>query len=109
MLSAWLWSLVPTFVFAVPTTTVYLHRTVTHRALRLHPLVEWWFKFVNWISTGVDPAVWAAVHRKHHAYSDVELGPAKRDPTAPGWKASGTSSSVMSGTISPSSVNTRKR
>ena len=83
MLTAWLWSLVPTFVLAVPTTTVYLHRTVTHRALTLHPLVEWWFKFANWITTGVDPAVWAAIHRKHHAYSDVEIAPDKRDPHSP--------------------------
>jgi stearoyl-CoA desaturase (delta-9 desaturase) len=83
MLNAWLWSLVPTFVLAVPATTVYLHRTVTHRALSLHPLAEWAFKFANWISTGVDPAVWAAVHRKHHAYSDVELAPDRRDPHSP--------------------------
>jgi stearoyl-CoA desaturase (delta-9 desaturase) len=83
MLKAWLWSLVPTFLLAVPATTVYLHRTVTHRALRLHPLAEWWFKFTNWISTGVDPAVWAAVHRKHHAYSDAEIAPDRRDPHSP--------------------------
>jgi stearoyl-CoA desaturase (delta-9 desaturase) len=83
MLEAWLWSLIPTFLLAVPATTVYLHRTVTHRALRLHPIVEWWFKITNWISTGVDPAVWAAVHRKHHAYSDVEISPDRRDPHSP--------------------------
>lgn len=83
MLHAWLWSLIPTFLLAVPATTVYLHRTVTHRALRLHPMAEWLFKFVNWITTGVDPAVWAAVHRKHHAYSDVAVAPDKRDPHSP--------------------------
>jgi stearoyl-CoA desaturase (delta-9 desaturase) len=83
MIRAWLWSLVPTFLLAVPATTVYLHRTVAHRALVLHPLVEWCFKFANWIASGVDPAVWAAVHRKHHAYSDLELTPAKRDPHSP--------------------------
>jgi stearoyl-CoA desaturase (delta-9 desaturase) len=83
MLKAWLWSLIPTFLLAVPATTVYLHRTVTHRALRLHPVAEWWFKFTNWISTGVDPAVWAAVHRKHHAYSDVAVDPDRRDPHSP--------------------------
>ena len=49
----------------------------------LHPLAEWWFKVANWISTGVDPAVWAAVHRKHHAYSDIDNGPDKRDPHSP--------------------------
>ncbi len=48
-----------------------------------HPLVEWWFKLINWITTGVDPAVWVAVHRKHHVYSDVEVGPGKRDPHSP--------------------------
>lgn len=83
MLRAWIWSLVPTFLFAVPATTVYLHRTVTHRALVLHPVVEWLFKLTNWITTGVDPAVWAAVHRKHHAYSDVALAADKRDPHSP--------------------------
>jgi stearoyl-CoA desaturase (delta-9 desaturase) len=83
MLEAWLWSLVPTFVVAVPVTTVYLHRTVTHRALKLHPLAEWMFKFFNWISTGIDPAEWAALHRKHHAYSDIEIAPDKRDPHSP--------------------------
>ncbi|MGE0451302.1 MAG: fatty acid desaturase [Vicinamibacterales bacterium] len=83
MLEAWLWSLIPTFFLAVPATTVYLHRTVTHRALRLHPFAEGWFKLTNWISTGVDPAVWAAVHRKHHAYSDVEVAPDRRDPHSP--------------------------
>lgn len=83
MLNAWLWSLIPTFILAVPATTVYLHRTVTHRALRMHPVAEFWFKFTNWISTGVDPAIWAAVHRKHHAYSDVEIAADKRDPHSP--------------------------
>ncbi|MGE5362019.1 MAG: fatty acid desaturase [Bacteroidales bacterium] len=83
MLRAWIWSLVPTFVFAVPITTVYLHRTVTHRALVLRPFAEWWFKFFNWLSTGVDPAVWAAIHRKHHAFSDVEVSHDKRDPHSP--------------------------
>ncbi len=83
LLTAWLWSLVPTFLLAVPATTVYLHRTVTHRALALHPAVEWWFKLTNWISTGVDPAVWVAVHRKHHAYSDLEIAADKRDPHSP--------------------------
>jgi len=83
MLKAWLWSLIPTFLLAVPATTVYLHRTVTHRSLTLHPGVEWWFKLTNWLSTGIDPAVWAAVHRKHHAYSDMALAPDKRDPHSP--------------------------
>jgi stearoyl-CoA desaturase (delta-9 desaturase) len=83
ILDAWLWSLIPTFLLAVPATTVYLHRTVTHRALKLHPVAEWLFKFSNWVSTGVDTAVWVAVHRKHHAFSDVHVAPDKRDPHSP--------------------------
>lgn len=83
LLEAWLWSLVPTFLMAVPATTVYLHRTVTHRSLVMKPWVEWTFKFVNWISTGADPGIWAAIHRKHHAFSDVDLAPDKRDPHSP--------------------------
>jgi stearoyl-CoA desaturase (delta-9 desaturase) len=83
LLTAWLWSLIPTFALAVPTTTVYLHRTVTHQALVLHPFADWCFRLANWLTTGVDPAVWAAVHRKHHAYSDVEVAYDKRDPHSP--------------------------
>jgi stearoyl-CoA desaturase (delta-9 desaturase) len=83
MLKAWLWSLIPTFLMAVPATTVYLHRTVTHRSLALHPVAEWLFKLVNWLTTGVDPAVWAAVHRKHHAFSDTHVSEDKRDPHSP--------------------------
>ena len=83
LLEAWLWSLIPTFLIAVPVTTVYLHRTVTHRALTMRPMVETAFKFLNWISTGTDPAVWAAVHRKHHAFSDQEIADDKRDPHSP--------------------------
>ena len=44
MFRAWLWSLIPTFLLAVPATTVYLHRTVMHRALRLHPFAECVFR-----------------------------------------------------------------
>jgi len=73
MLSAWLWSLIPTFALAVPTTTVYLHRTVTHRALVLHPLVGMVVQAGELDLDGaVDPAVWAAVHRKHHRTASDE-------------------------------------
>jgi len=83
LLEAWLWSLIPTFLMAVPATTVYLHRTVTHGALSMNRWVEWAFKCLNWLSTGADPAIWAAVHRKHHAFSDRDVAPDKRDPHSP--------------------------
>jgi stearoyl-CoA desaturase (delta-9 desaturase) len=60
---------------AVLSTTVYLHRTATHRALTMHPAVEWIFKFALWLTTGLSTKEWVAVHRKHHAFTDEEGDP----------------------------------
>ena len=56
-------------------TTIYLHRSATHRALTLHPLAEWVFRFFTWMTTGIVPRGWVAVHRKHHAHTDEEGDP----------------------------------
>ena len=56
-------------------TTIYLHRSATHRALVLHPVVEFSFRFVIWMTTGLVPRQWVAVHRKHHAFTDEEGDP----------------------------------
>lgn len=60
---------------AVFGTTIYLHRTATHKALVLHPAVEWMFKFTLWLTTGQVTKEWVAVHRKHHAFTDEEGDP----------------------------------
>jgi stearoyl-CoA desaturase (delta-9 desaturase) len=60
---------------AVFATTIYLHRTATHRALVLHPVVEFSFRFVVWMTTGIAPRQWVGVHRKHHAFTDQEGDP----------------------------------
>jgi stearoyl-CoA desaturase (delta-9 desaturase) len=60
---------------AVFSTTIYLHRTATHRALSLHPSVEWAFKAALWFTTGLSTKEWVAVHRKHHAFADQEGDP----------------------------------
>ena len=60
---------------AVFGTTIYLHRCATHRALVLHPAVEWVFKFTLWLTTGQVTKEWVAVHRKHHAFTDEEGDP----------------------------------
>jgi stearoyl-CoA desaturase (delta-9 desaturase) len=60
---------------AVFSTTIYLHRCATHRALTLHPGVEWAFKFALWLTTGLSTKEWVAVHRKHHAFTDQEGDP----------------------------------
>jgi len=60
---------------AVFGTTIYLHRTATHRALTLHPAVAWVFRFSLWLTTGLSTKEWVAVHRKHHAFTDEEGDP----------------------------------
>lgn len=60
---------------AVFATTVYLHRALAHRALNLHPKVALVFRVVIWITTGMAPRAWVAVHRKHHAFSDTPQDP----------------------------------
>jgi stearoyl-CoA desaturase (delta-9 desaturase) len=60
---------------AVFGTTIYLHRTATHRALTLHPAVAWLFRFSLWLTTGLCTKEWVAVHRKHHAFTDEEGDP----------------------------------
>ena len=64
-------------------TTVYLHRAAAHRAVRLRPPLTFAFRFITWITVGLKPREWVAVHRKHHAYTDVEGDP--HSPKLLGW------------------------
>jgi stearoyl-CoA desaturase (delta-9 desaturase) len=59
----------------IAVTTVYLHRSLTHRALTLHPVVAAPCRFIVWITTGMRPREWVAVHRKHHAATDTVEDP----------------------------------
>ncbi len=65
-------------------TTVYLHRALSHRALNLSPVLETIFRFILWLSTGIRPRQWVAVHRKHHAFTDTDQDP--HSPAILGWK-----------------------
>ena len=56
-------------------TSVYLHRTLAHRALAVHPVVDRVFRAVLWLTTGQDRRQWVAVHRKHHAFTDCDGDP----------------------------------
>ncbi|MDR3642265.1 MAG: fatty acid desaturase [Candidatus Doudnabacteria bacterium] len=56
-------------------TTIYLHRCKTHRGLELHPIVGFLMHLELALFTGIVPRQWAAVHRKHHHFSDVEGDP----------------------------------
>jgi stearoyl-CoA desaturase (Delta-9 desaturase) len=60
---------------AAVSTSVYLHRGLAHRALRLHPLVDVCFRVLLWLTTGQNRREWVAVHRKHHKFTDREGDP----------------------------------
>ena len=59
----------------IAAVTIYLHRHQTHRALNLHPIISHFFRFWLWITTGMITREWVAIHRKHHATTDVEGDP----------------------------------
>ena len=55
---------------AAVSTSVYLHRGLAHRALRLHPITDVCFRALLWLTTGQNRREWVAVHRKHHKFTD---------------------------------------
>jgi stearoyl-CoA desaturase (Delta-9 desaturase) len=76
-LSFWGYVLV-TVVFVQITmmaVTLYLHRDAAHRAVDLHPALRHFFRFWIWYSSGMVTREWVAVHRKHHAFSDLSGDP----------------------------------
>jgi len=55
--------------------TVFLHRAQSHRALDLHPIMEHFFRFWLWLTTGMVTKEWVAVHRRHHAKCETPEDP----------------------------------
>jgi stearoyl-CoA desaturase (delta-9 desaturase) len=51
-------------------TSIYLHRALAHRSLRLHPATDLFFRALLWVTTGQRRQEWVAVHRKHHTFTD---------------------------------------
>jgi stearoyl-CoA desaturase (Delta-9 desaturase) len=56
-------------------TTIYLHRSKTHRGLELNPVVGTLMHLELSLFTGIIPRQWAAVHRKHHHFADEQGDP----------------------------------
>ena len=69
--------------FATLLTTVWLHRALSHRAMSVSSPATWVFRVLIWVTTGIRPRQWVAVHRKHHAFTDVEGDP--HSPVLLGW------------------------
>lgn len=58
--------------------TLYLHRSQTHLSVTFHPVVNHFFRFWLWMTTGMVTKQWVAIHRKHHSMTDQ-----KGDPHSP--------------------------
>ena len=56
-------------------TSIYLHRALAHRALRVHPALDVLFRALLWMTTGQNRREWVAVHRKHHTFTDTAGDP----------------------------------
>lgn len=59
----------------IAAVTLFLHRSQTHRAVDLHPVVSHFFRFWLWLTTGMVTRQWVAVHRKHHACVETPADP----------------------------------
>ena len=68
-------------IFAV---TLYLHRSMTHRGVDFHPVINHFFRFWTWLTTSMITREWVAIHRKHHAAVETE-----EDPHSPVTKGLG--------------------
>jgi stearoyl-CoA desaturase (delta-9 desaturase) len=60
------------FGFGVSLT---FHRSITHRALDMHPILEVLGKFFASIGGTGSPISWVLVHRAHHRHSDTDKDP----------------------------------
>ncbi|MBO0729325.1 MAG: fatty acid desaturase [Acidimicrobiaceae bacterium] len=56
-------------------TTVFLHRTLAHRAITMSRPLRFACRALVWLTTGIKPREWVGVHRRHHAFTDVEGDP----------------------------------
>lgn len=66
-------------------TSLYLHRSLAHRGLYLHPAIVFPIRLQLWLFTGINSKEWVAVHRKHHRHTDVDGDP--HSPVLEGlWK-----------------------
>lgn len=71
--------------FALLLTTIWLHRALAHRSLTVAPWLHAVLRVLIWLTTGIRPRQWVAVHRKHHAFTDVQGDP--HSPVLRGYPA----------------------
>jgi len=52
-------------------TSLFLHRSQSHRSVEFHPIVSHIMRMILWLTTGITTKHWVAIHRKHHQRTDV--------------------------------------
>ncbi len=73
-----LWLIGFTFLTSLLTllaVSCYLHRSQTHRAIDFIAPLNYIFRIILWLFTGMKTVEWVAVHRKHHAKCDTPEDP----------------------------------
>ena len=55
--------------------SLYLHREQTHRGIQMNPVIQHFYRFWLWFTTGMLTKEWVAIHRKHHAFCETEDDP----------------------------------
>lgn len=55
--------------------TIGFHRIVSHRSIKLHPILETLAIYTGVVASGLSPLSWAGMHRIHHAHADTEKDP----------------------------------
>jgi len=53
----------------------YLHRSQTHRSVYFVSPINFFFRAILWLFTGMVTKEWVAIHRKHHAKCDTPEDP----------------------------------
>ena len=74
---SWLYAilLIINFIWFGLSSSLYYHRTLSHRAAELHPLIHLLFLLGGTISLSGSPIDWVVIHRYHHSNSDKESDP----------------------------------
>ncbi len=55
--------------------SLFLHREQTHRGIKMHPVIQHFYRFWTWFTTGMLTKEWVAIHRKHHAKCETNDDP----------------------------------
>ena len=67
--------LIVNFIWFGLSSSLYYHRTLSHKAAELHPLIHLLFLLGGTISLSGSPIDWVVIHRYHHSNSDNENDP----------------------------------